>query len=265
MMDNSLLCESTYEVRENTAPAPHSSNSLRASLIDTSPWARLFSSCELIFESVSKYVMILSDSDNGFSSSWSNPFDGLWILDFTHYNLFTCYKVRVPLKLYLIAEKRLSYNVNWSNDPSNSEEGLKKTNVQEFSTVFKYEFTEMKNNYTVFTLISFRLWWKIYETTKFLEVTLPVSIAFYLHKKSPSLYSITGSETYSWVRFWTGFNLTFSASAWTMIWSALSITSPNVSFSRMVPLGIFRSLNSSNQWSGDNASPRTYFSSGTIF
>ena len=60
-------------------------------------------------------------------------------------------------------------------------------------------------------------------------------------------------------------NLTFSASACTMIWSALSITSPNVSFSRMVPLGIFRSLNSSNQWSGDKASPRTYFRSGTIF
>lgn len=50
-----------------------------------------------------------------------------------------------------------------------------------------------------------------------------------------------------------------------MIWSALSRTSPNVSFSKMVPLGIFRSLKSSNQWSGDNASPRTYFRRGTMF
>lgn len=88
-------------------------------------------------------------------------------------------------------------------------------------------------------------------------------------KEPPRWYNITVSEAYSWVklklRFWTGFSLTFRASACAMIWSVLSITSPNVSFSRMVPLGIFKSLKSSSQWSGDNASPRTYFRRGTIF
>ena len=59
MIDNSLLCESTYEARENTAPAPHSSNSLRASLIDTSPWARLFSSCEKISDSVGVSITVV--------------------------------------------------------------------------------------------------------------------------------------------------------------------------------------------------------------
>lgn len=50
MIDSSLLCESTYDVTENTAPAPHSSSSRRASLIETSPWARLFSSYEVTQE-----------------------------------------------------------------------------------------------------------------------------------------------------------------------------------------------------------------------
>ena len=50
MIDSSLLCESTYDVSENTAPAPHSSSSRRASLIETSPWARLFSSYEVTQE-----------------------------------------------------------------------------------------------------------------------------------------------------------------------------------------------------------------------
>ena len=50
-----------------------------------------------------------------------------------------------------------------------------------------------------------------------------------------------------------------------MIWSLALSTCPNVSFSRVVPLGILSRRKSSNQWSCDRGSPLTHFNTGSTF
>lgn len=57
---------------------------------------------------------------------------------------------------------------------------------------------------------------------------------------------------------------TLIASAFATISSAALMISPNVSFSKVVPLGNLSNLNMSSQWSGDNCSPLTNFSRGWI-
>lgn len=58
---------------------------------------------------------------------------------------------------------------------------------------------------------------------------------------------------------------TFKAAAFLMICSLALRIFPKVSFSRVVPLGIWSILNSSSQWSCERGSPLTHFSTGSTF